>query len=124
MRAAAASSPPADFTVLDWIGAAVASLTALGLFALPLVGRAFAAMYRDLGGGSIPALTRLALSGWLPLVLGAVVAGGIGVGVFVVPSLGVRRAVIVGAFLFGLAAIAFCLVALYLPIFQLAGNVK
>lgn len=124
MRQAVTPSPLAELTVLDWIGAVVASLSALALLAFPLVGSVFAATFRDLGEGSLPLPTRLALSGWLPMGLGVLVAAGIGVGVLRRDSLAARRAIIVGSFVVGAAAFALCLVAMYLPIFRLAGNVK
>jgi hypothetical protein len=124
VRAADDPSSLAELTVLDWIGVCVASFTALALFAFPLVGRTFAATFRDLGTPSLPLLTQLALAVWFPPALGLLVAAGISVGVFRADSLAARRAIIVGSFLLGAAAFALCLVALYLPIFELAGNVK
>jgi hypothetical protein len=112
------------FTALDWIGVVLAVLAALALVVAPwTVGAAFAAMFRDFGV-VLPVITRLALGAWFPvgmallplaLALGAAVAGG---------SLGLRRAMVVVAFVAALGAWAFYLFALYAPMFELAGAIK
>lgn len=116
---------PEPFTILDWVGAVVAGFSALGLLAFPVAGRSFATMFKDLGSPErLPALTRLAISGWFPVVLGLVVGAGVTFGVRRASALGRRRAWIVGAFVVGGVGFALCLVGVYLPIFAVAGAVK
>lgn len=117
--------PDERLTALDGIAVALTGLLATVLFAFPyLVGRHFRLMFDDFGTASLPALTNLALSTWFPSVLGAVTA--IGPAVAGIPSISLarRRRVVVAAFVFGCAAFAMCLVGMYLPIFDLADNIK
>jgi hypothetical protein len=116
---------PKPFTILDWGGTVVAGFSAVGLLSFPVVGRSFAAVFRDFGDAErLPALTRLAISGWFPIALGLVVGTGVTLGVRQASDLGRRRAWIVGAFVVGAAGFALCLVGVYLPIFALAGAIK
>ncbi len=115
-----------SFTTLDWVGTIVAAFAGVGLLLFPLAGRSYAAMYRDFGSHEqLPALTKLATSGWFPTVLATVVVSCMVLGVFRPGTpLSVRRAWIVGAFLVGCAGFALCLVGTYLPVFALAGAVR
>jgi hypothetical protein len=123
MNARARSVP--DFTILDWIGTVVAGLFGLGLLAFPLVARHFAAMFRDLGSSNhLAGLTSLVVSTWFPMLLGLVVVTGITAGVRNTLPLAKRRALIVGAFIFGAVGFGVCLVGLYLPIFAIADAVR
>jgi hypothetical protein len=114
-----------QFTVLDWIGTVVAGSTGLGLLLFPFASRTFASMFRDFGpAANLPALTRLVISGWFPMLLGLVVIAGVVAGVRRAGSLSKRRAVLVGAFVLGGVSFGVCLVGLYLPIFAIANAVK
>lgn len=112
------------FTVLDWIGVVLAGLAAVGLLGFPIVGASFGGMYGDFGSQALPLLTRLAVSLWFPPLLGALVAAAIAVAVTRRASLTVRRGLVVGAFVVGAVSLASCCVAVYLPIFQLAGQIR
>jgi hypothetical protein len=113
------------FTVLDWLGTVVAGFSAFGLLLFPLAGRTFASMFRDVGSANhLPALTRLVISGWLPVILGLLVVSGVVAGVRAATPLSRRRAFIVGAFVLGGVGFGVCLVGLYLPIFAIADAVK
>ena len=114
-----------SFTALDWIGASVAGFPALGLLLFPLAGRAFASMFRDMGSPDrLPTLTRLAVSGWFPPLLGLlVVTAGANCLRDALP-LPTRRAFIIGAFLLGAVGLGLCLLGAYLPIFSIANAVK
>ena len=113
-----------ELTALDWIAAILAALLGAGVVCFPLVGRRFEAMYRDMGNAHIPALTRLAVSTWLPCTLGAIVLACVAFGLSSRGGLGTRRASIVGGFVLGGAALAVLLIGVYLPVFRLAGAVS
>jgi hypothetical protein len=82
-------------------------------------------MFRDFGSAErLPALTKLAISVWFPVVLGLIVLTGVLVGVRRALPLARRRAFIVAAFLLGGGGFALCLLGAYLPIFALAEAVK
>jgi MFS family permease len=112
------------FTVGDWIGTVIAGFAATGLLLFPVVGRSFASMFRDFGDANeLPALTRLAISGWFPAALGITAVVGLGAGTRRSARLSRRRAFIVAAFIVGCVGIGLCLVGVYLPIFSIAGKV-
>ena len=111
-------------TALDWIGLVVAFLAASFCLAFPVaVLPTFAKMFQDFGG-TLPALTRLMFTGWLPALLGLAPLAPLALALDSKRPVGARRALIVGAFVLALAADAVCLGAMYLPIFELAGNVR
>ena len=112
-----------DLTALDWIGAVVAGLGVLFLFQFPLMSAHFAKMFADFGG-ELPAVTRLGLTLWFPMILGAMPLVWLVAALGPWFRLGVRRALIVFAFVEGLASAAFCLYAMYAPIFALAAAIK
>ncbi len=123
---AAEDGASSELTALDWIAVVLAGLLALSLVAFPLaVTPAFAAMFRDFGG-PLPWLTRLVLRPWLAPALALAPAGllALGLGPRAAASIGQRRALVVAAFVLGLGAVALCLLALYAPIFALAGAIK
>ena len=117
------STRPEDFSALDWIGAAAASIGGMSLFALALTSRSFADIFHDFGG-PLPALTRLAISRWFPTLLGGLVGVGVALGLRPSASLGARRAWIVAAFLVSAAGFALCLIGFYLPVFEMAGSIR
>jgi hypothetical protein len=116
---------PADLTALDWI-ALVLGVHLVGTLALfPfLISPAFARMYHDFGSAPLPLLTRWALSRWMPLLLAIPPAACLTVAFVEQRVIGVRRGLIVAGFFVALLSLMFCVVTLYLPIFQLAGNIK
>ena len=121
----ATARPSQRFTTLDWIGTVVASFNAVGLLSLPVTGRSFASMFHDFGTGDhLPALTKLAISWWFPATLGALVLGGVVMGVRQPAPIQQRRAWIVGAFVLGGIGLAVCLIGMYLPIFAVADAIK
>ncbi len=111
---------------LDGIALFLTGLLTACILAFPfLVAPSFAAMFRDFGGfNSLPALTKLVLTRWFPLTLGATAA--IGPVLACVPSIPAvhRRWVLVASFVFGCAAMGVCVVGMYAPIFALAGAIK
>lgn len=114
-----------DLTALDRIGVALVAAAALVLFDLPLhVLPAFRGMFRDFGG-SLPAVTTLVPSPWFAPAL-AVAPLGLGLAAVVPPVLRLesRRRFIVAAFVADVAVIGFCIVGLYMPIFEMAGNIR
>ena len=114
--------PRDALTALDWIGALLAGALTAGLFGFPLVVvPTWRATLAELGG-PIPGLTRLVLEAWFTPALGVVA-----VGLLVAAGTGGltrRRAAVVAAFMWAAACLAMALVALYLPFFQLAGNIE
>lgn len=129
------SQPPAtilsstnngSFTVLDWLGVALVALMGQGLILFRiLVVPIFTAMYADLVG-PLPTATALVSTRWFVPLLAVLPQGILAVGfaLWAKLSLGQRRALVVSAFLLALAAIAFGLVSLYLPILSIAGAIK
>ena len=113
----------ARFATFDWIAAIAAALEASALFVFPLVGRSFAAIFRDFGG-ELPSLTKLAISLWFPLLLAALVGAAIAIGAHTKTSAPVRRGMLVGAWVTGGLALGACVVGLYWPIFAIAGAIK
>ena len=113
-----------DFTTLDWIGTLIAATTALGLLVFPIAAQSFATMFREFGSRDLPALTRLALSWWFPVVLALPVIATFGLGLRGSAPIQHRRAWVVVAFVLGCFGIGICLVGVYLPIFSLAGSIK
>jgi len=112
-------------TAVDGIAVFVTALLTAFLLAFPLwVAPAFEAMFRDFGAASVPALTRLVLSRWLPLGLAATTAVGPVLACIPAIPIAYRRGVLVAALVFGCAAVGVCLVGLYAPIFALAGAIK
>jgi hypothetical protein len=113
-------------TALDGIALFLTGLLASVLFAFPyVVGPSFRVMFDEFcRKDALPPLTNLALSVWFPSVLGAVTASGPAFCGISSISLAYRRGVLVAAFVFGCAALAVCLVGMYLPIFELAGKIK
>ena len=101
------------------LGLAIASTLAFGLVAYEV--RFFEAMYRDMGNGRLPGLTRLVLGSiWHvggPLVSAALVA-----------VLAYRRPASLVPYITVLVAVTAAAVvtwyAIRLPIFELAGNIK
>lgn len=75
-------------------------------------------------GGEIPALTRLALMPWFPLLLGLIPSFMVVLALAWKTSLGVRRALIAGALFLSLSASGLCLYALFSPLFAIAEALK
>jgi len=121
--------PPNDalrerFAPFDYALALGAIAGALGLFAFPIMGSSFAAMFRDFGNAQLPALTQLVITGWFPPILGLLVAGATARGLRGAMPLVQRRLWILGAMVLAGVSIGVCVVGVYLPIFTLAGNIK
>jgi hypothetical protein len=112
------------FTVLDWIGVVLTMGQIMGLFFFPTIAVAFADMYADIGG-SLPLLTRFVTQPWFTIVLGVICLSVFSLQwlKFFKSRLKRRRAVVVLSFLLASAAMAVCVVGLYLPIFKLASPI-
>jgi hypothetical protein len=115
---------PQGFTVLDWIGTLIAGSTIAGLILFPV--SPFRAMFHDLGGSpdDLPTLTRIALLPGFPLFLAAPALAMFALGFRTRRRLFERRMWIVAAFSLACLGASLCLVAMYLPIFSVAGNIK
>lgn len=106
-------------------------LISIGMLALALllvlqgvVAPTFASMFRDFGG-ELPALTRLAL-GWSLAGVGAglwLVCTSAGTALVLTGHRAAGRTALAAAILLTFAASGLLLVALYLPVFQIAGAV-
>lgn len=120
------TAPPRDpIEVIDWV---LYALVGLGLLVvgvlLPLrVVPSFAGMFRDFGG-TLPSVTRVAMLRW-PVVLSALFPGLLFLRALNFVFVARIRRICLGWSL-GLLALAFAgwLVALYLPIFRLAGAIR
>lgn len=115
---------PGDLTALDWIAAVLTALGGLFCASFPfLAAPAFAEMFADFGG-PLPAITRLGLTLWFPLVLAAIPFTVLAVALLRRVTLGRRRALIVASFVLTVAASGLCLYSMYAPIFALAGTIR
>jgi hypothetical protein len=113
-----------ELTELDWLSAAIASLGAMFCCLVALyIGPRFQKMFADFGS-ELPALTRLALMPWFPLLLGLIPVLMIALALVGKTSLGVRRGLIVGALFLSLSASGLCLYGIYGPIFVVARAFK
>lgn len=112
------------FTVLDWIGIVYVVGSILGLFVFPKIALIFNKMFMDFGG-VLPTLTEVVLKPWFSIVLGLICLC-----IFsmqwlpaIKGNINRKRAVIILSFLAISAALAICMIGLYLPIFKMAGSV-
>lgn len=113
-----------ELSALDWIGVGLVGLGSLFCFLFPfLIAPAFKQMFADFGG-ELPDLTQLGLTVWFPLMLGLNPASVAFYAVAGPLTPGRRRVFIVLAFVLSLAACAVCLVAMYAPIFAMAGKIQ
>jgi amino acid transporter len=122
-EAAAPPPSPEKLALLDWMGIGIAALPTMRIIAFSLGG--WRAMFRDFGAlDELPWLTRVVLLPWVPpvLALPAIVA------LFMVYRTRRRKAQrrqwIVAAMILAFLGIGLCVVAMYLPIFDLAGKIQ
>jgi hypothetical protein len=115
---------PAGLRPVDWVLCGFIALGALGLAVEAASLSAFERMFRDFGG-ELPFLTSLVLRAWLPAVLLGLVASLATAGT-VLRSKSIKggRALLVAALLIACTGGPGVLVALYLPIFRLAGSIR
>jgi uncharacterized BrkB/YihY/UPF0761 family membrane protein len=108
--------------VIDWVVAALATSLALVIGATPFtVSPTFVGLFRDFGSiEELPAITRLALSGWYGVGSAALLAG-VTISAMA-PRLGVvaRRAMLGSCCALGLLGVGVYLFGVYLPLFELA----
>lgn len=105
----------------DRLIASVAALLMLLCFVMPLFARPFVTMYGDFGG-PVPGVTKAAAK-WLGPAVGITIA------MFFYAArnteeLGMKRLYWIGAFFLGLFGFGGGLVALYWPIFSIAGHIS
>ncbi len=113
-----------ELTALDGIGAAIASLGAVFCLQLPFfLGPVFQKMFADFADEP-PAITRLVLTLWFPVLLGLIPAFMVALVLVRRTSLGVRRGLIVGALFLSLSSSGLCLYALYGQPMSLVGRIK
>jgi type II secretory pathway component PulF len=77
----------------------------------------FAEMFKDFGG-PLPWSTRILLARW-PMMVYAGVCG-----LLLMAGLSVKKSWLIVAFAGALVGVAFCFLALYAPIFELAGKIR
>lgn len=117
-------NPLEELTALDWIAVVGVCAAALFCFQFPfLTAPHFAKMFADFGG-ELPDLTQLAMTTWFPLMLGLNPASIVFHALSGKHTLGRRRLLIVVAFVVGLIACGVCLVAMYAPVFAIAGRIQ
>lgn len=111
----------ADIVLVALAGLAATSAVALQLLVVPR----FAAMFAEFGA-VLPAVTRIALSGWPMLGAALLIAalGGLGLRLRVIGRREPGLALLIAAPALGLLADALCVYALYAPIFELAGKIR
>jgi hypothetical protein len=112
------------FTILDWIGIFFVVANLLGLFAFPMVALSFKTIFMEIGG-VLPALTKVVLKPWFPILLGMICLC-----IFSLQwlkairgNLRRKRTVVVLSFFAASTAFALCVIGLYLPIFKIVGSV-
>ena len=119
-----AEAKRARLTVLDWIGAVVASSGVLFCLQFPMAAPAFKKMFAEFGG-PLPVITQLGLTWWFPVTLGLIPLSVLFVALLRPnTTIGRRRALIVAAFGFSFVSSGVCVFAMYAPIFAIAGAIK
>ena len=88
------------------------------------VGSFFEAIYADLGGMDLPALTRWVIGRWAAPAMALPSIGLLGYAALPKATLLSRRIAAVAAFVLAFSALAVCMVAIYLPIFSLADSIQ
>lgn len=113
-----------EFTVLDWIGLGLVALALLSMsYELAFMAPAFERMYAEFGG-ALPGSTSLAMAPATRLLIAAIcfapVVGGLAIG----RTIRARRIWFASSFAAALILGALHLVALYMPIYAVAGAIK
>ena len=111
-----------SFTILDWIGVALALAATAALFAFSFAGPAYLVMFEELDA-TLPFLTRWVTRPWVPPVLSLVPLACAGLGVTGAWSLARRRLLVVLAFVAACALLGLCIVGVYLPMFELSSAI-
>lgn len=113
------------FIVFDLVGLAWGALSVLFSLAVVLrVAPHFATIFREPGNGSLPWLTRLCLTPWFPLIVGAIPLLVMGAGMLTKVPIAARALLVgIGAF-FAVAQVVVFIVAMYLPIFSVAAGIQ
>ncbi len=113
-----------QLSALDWIAFGLAVLGVFFCLQFPFgLAGTYAKMFRDFGG-ELPVITRLALSVWFPLLLGAVPVLPLVLSLDSKRGLGTQRAMVVVGFFSAMAAVTLLMLAMYAPIQQLAGQIQ
>lgn len=113
------------FTVLDWIGTVIVALVIILLGVLaPISASTFRLMFEDFGG-QLPGFTVLVLRPWFGPLLAVVPVTLVvlALGPLRTRGIGLRRLLVVVAFVLGLLACGCWVSGVYLPVFALAGAV-
>jgi len=121
---AATKAAAGSFTILDWLGTIVAGGAVVALLVFPGFAGHFEAMYRDFGDGALPLLTLMVLRPWVPPLLAVPPLVLLVLGLRPAPSLGRRRLLVVAAFVLASLLVALCVAGVYIPIFELAGDIR
>jgi len=111
-------------TGFDIVGFSVAGLCLLAslvatIFAVPV----FESMLKDLDG-SLPALTKLFLLPWITPALALLAPIAISIGIAMNRSRQIRAVLMIATIVYSLALPAAFLIAMYLPVFNLAANLE
>lgn len=113
----------AKLGVIDGVMAGVIALPVLGLLAFPIVALRFGAMFADMGPTSLPVPTRLALVPWFSIGVGLALCAATALSMLARDAV-LRRLALACTFILASSTLAFCVVAMYLPIFSLAGKIR
>lgn len=111
-----------ELNALDYVAAIVAGLASFALAVFPFIAASFARVFKDLGG-ELPLFTRIVLVPWQP-VLALVSGAAIVYGLRARRPIRSRRMMLAGAFALAFFSFTACVVGLYLPIFEMADNIK
>jgi hypothetical protein len=108
------------------LGLVVVSLATALVLLDRLVVPAFARMYADFGGATLPLVTRVVLSHVAPLggAAGAVSLAVSGMFARKRGGSGLAVGLLLAGITLGVGAAGFCMYALYAPMFELAGKIK
>lgn len=119
-------TPPTrePFTALDWIAVVLTAGATLTLVGFVAASASFRNMYQDFGSAeTLPMLTRVATWPIAPLLLAQPTIILLALGLRA-RAIGMRRAGVVLAFVWALAAIALLAVGFYMPLWQIADAVR
>ena len=112
-----------ELTILDWLAMAFVAVTIVWLAVLPL--GSFGAIFRDLGSPSdLPLLTRIVLLPGFTLIAALPAVASLTIAVRARRKVAKRRTWIAAAFVLACVGHGVCLVAMYLPVFTIAGKIK
>jgi hypothetical protein len=121
--AAPLPADPVNLVGLDWIGLGVACLLIVRLLAFAFGG--WRTMFRDFGSlDELPWLTRIILGWWAPPALALPAIAALVMFYRRRRQQAERRRWLLAAVVLSFVGLAVCIVAIYLPVFSLAGKLE